>query len=303
MTRWQEMGMQLNEGNPWHTSTERRDRLRQKLGYWKAMGADNTVLTWIAYGVKLTFAAEPQHLIFRNHRSYDLYVDFVDQEHKQHLADGSFVEVDAKDVLVGNPLQVERNSKGKLRMCVDLRWPDSYLAHPIFTMETLNKHLGNLVMPSDKLFTTDIEKAYYQVPLHQDTQRYLCWKHRNKWYCPTILVFGLGTASLIFTKIMGVPLRYMRSKEVRVTNIIDDFLWAARPNEADALVTTVKTVLPALGWSFNDKCRFTPSDQAIYMGMIVDAANFQVLAQEDRVRDILQLVFRGCMAKPAGACG
>ena len=157
-------------------------------------------------------------------------------------------------------------------------------------METLNKHLGNVVVPGDKLFTTDIEKAYYQVPLHPDTQRYLCWKHRDKWYCPTILVFGLGTAPLIFTKIMRVPLRYMRSKDVRVTNIIDDFLWAARPAEVDALVATVKTVLPQLGWSFNDKCRFTPSDRVIYMGMVIDAANFQVLAQEDRVRETLQLV-------------
>ena len=126
MARWQELGQQLNEGNPWSASKERRDRLRQKLGYWKAMGADNTVLSWIAYGVKLEFASEPEHLTFGNHRSYDMHVDFVDKEHQAHLEDGSFIEVRAEDVLVGNPLQVEQNSKGKLRMCVDLRWPNAY---------------------------------------------------------------------------------------------------------------------------------------------------------------------------------
>ena len=304
VTKWQELGSKLNQGNPWDQQTSehvvsqqqqqqlmmRRDRLRNKLGYWKAMGADNTVLSWIAYGIRLEFSSEPAHLIFRNHRSYDEYEEFVEAEHKQHLADGSFVEIREQDVLVGNPLQVEKNSKGKLRMCVDLRWPNSYLAHPVFTMETLNKHLGNVVIQGDKLFTTDIEKAYYQLPLHPDTQRYLCWKHRGKWYCPTILVFGLGTAPLIFTKTMRVPLRYMRCMGVRVTNIIDDFLWAARPDEADALVDTVKTVLLQLGWSFNSKCVFTPSDCVVYMGMIIDAANYQVLAQQDRIRSTLQLV-------------
>lgn len=39
-----EIGEMMNANNPWAGSTKRRDKLRKKLGYWWAVGADRTVL-------------------------------------------------------------------------------------------------------------------------------------------------------------------------------------------------------------------------------------------------------------------
>ena len=49
------MGTKLNEGSPWAGETDREFDLRKKLGFWKAIGADKTVLSWIGYGVDMRF--------------------------------------------------------------------------------------------------------------------------------------------------------------------------------------------------------------------------------------------------------
>ena len=40
----------LNAGNPFRQSIETRDLLRARAGFWKAIGTDNVVLSWICYG-------------------------------------------------------------------------------------------------------------------------------------------------------------------------------------------------------------------------------------------------------------
>ena len=74
-------GRALNEGNPWTpppgTVPKRRDRLRARLGFWKAIGTDSFTLSWIAYGKALSFAQPPDHLIFPNHLSARQAADFV----------------------------------------------------------------------------------------------------------------------------------------------------------------------------------------------------------------------------------
>ena len=38
-------GGRLNKDNPWSTSEMIYDRLRRELGYWKALGANNSVIS------------------------------------------------------------------------------------------------------------------------------------------------------------------------------------------------------------------------------------------------------------------
>ena len=50
------LGHEFNVGNPWKDDTTAESHLRSKLGWWKAIGADRTVLSWIGYGVESRFA-------------------------------------------------------------------------------------------------------------------------------------------------------------------------------------------------------------------------------------------------------
>jgi hypothetical protein len=65
------------------------------------------------------------------------------------------------------------------------------------------------------MITTDVAKAYYQVPLHKDSQPYCAWRHNGEWIIPTVITFGISVAPFVFTKIMKVVLRFARLLLIR----------------------------------------------------------------------------------------
>ena len=60
-------GERLNRGNPWKGSTEQLDSLRSNLGTLKALGAIESVLSWLAYGVPARTYKEPRYVTFPIH--------------------------------------------------------------------------------------------------------------------------------------------------------------------------------------------------------------------------------------------
>jgi hypothetical protein len=286
-----EEGRLANEGNPWAQSEKRRDKLRRQLGYWWAIGADDTVIMWIGFGVRLRFETPPQRLFFPNHRSYWEHIEHVRKEHETHLADGSFRVLQPHEVAIGNPLQVEVNAKGKKRMCSDDRFPNAYLANYDFTQETLNRHVPLIVERGMLMITTDIEKAYYQVPLHKESQQYCAWRHEGSWIAPTIGIFGLGPMPFVFTKIMRPVIKFMRGLRVRGTNCIDDNLWAEFEANIDEVVEIVKELFAALGWNFNAKCVFRPSTTVLYNGMFIDSDRYEIRATDEKIEAARRLAW------------
>ena len=113
-------GEEWNRGNPWLHSNQRRDAVRKRLGFWKALGCKRNVLTWIARGVPYRPQRTPPQHAFRNQRSYIDNIEFVHSEIRTHLQDGSFKIVERDEAIIINPLQVVTNDRGKHRMCVDL---------------------------------------------------------------------------------------------------------------------------------------------------------------------------------------
>jgi hypothetical protein len=286
MTQWLKRGREMNKDNPWVGSTRKEDALRAQLGYHKAMGMSAVHLGWIGFGVPLHFvtAKPPAPIAFRNHRSAMEEAAFVDAEHEANSAAGSYVEVHREQLRGICPLQVEKNSSGKLRLCQDLRWINGHLPNVEFRMESLHTELGDVVQPADKLLTTDIEKAYYCLPLHPDAQAYLGWQWRGKYYMPTCLVFGLSTAPRIFTKIMRPMMAFMRSLGVRVLGMIDDYMWAAKADKMKGLREAVKQVMTGLGWKLNAKCVWEPSDEVLMLGMLINTKEFVVKAPSKKIQ-------------------
>ena len=115
-------------------------------------------------------------MAFVNHKTAMDEQLFVDKEHEAGMRDGSYIEVQRDELRGICPLLVDKNpTTGKCRMCQDLRWINGDLPNVKFRLESLHEELGDVVQPDDKLFTTDIEKAYYCLALHLDAQAYLGW--------------------------------------------------------------------------------------------------------------------------------
>ena len=203
MARVQDRGRVLNTGNPWVESTARRDKLRSKLGHWKAIGCDSKILSWLAYGRMLRFHTNPEEVSFPNAKSVNDNQAFVDKECKKALDEGSAVCVDLSYARIINPILVNQRKRNlKLRLCLDLRHANSMTAHSKFRLASLLKNLPYILREGDILFTADLEQAYHSVPMHHSAWPFLVFNSPGfGLMAPTVLSFGDGVAPFTFHKL------------------------------------------------------------------------------------------------------
>ena len=236
------------KGNPWSHSSQRRDALRGKLGFWKAIGADNTVLSWLAYGKKLKIFEEPEHLSFKNHSSCSDHEDFVREESESCVGDGSFIKIsDGAFVKILNSCLVVPKAGGKFRFIHDTRHPNSMTAKPNFCLSTIARDLQFLLRKGDLMFTTDLAKAYYSVPMHESSWPYLCVQTLLGILAPTVLIFGDGQAPFTSHKVTRPMVALSGILKVRTLSYLADFLFAATPKEAPRTQSYAKWFFPLQG--------------------------------------------------------
>ena len=152
--------------------------LRKALGTWKAIGASNSVLSWIGYGFEFRFIHPPKRFLFANSptcASSPGAVAFVDKEIATHVADGIFSETTKANVHVCNPIQVEPKGVGEFCNCHNMKYPNGFAASPSFAMDSLQKDVPLLVEPGDILFTEDLAKVYYKVPFAKESRKFQCF--------------------------------------------------------------------------------------------------------------------------------
>jgi hypothetical protein len=88
------LGVELNEKKPWADDITAESHLRSKLGWWKAIGADRTVLSWIAYGVESRFVTPLPRVAFDNVPVKNpLHEEYIEREQAKLLADGLIREI------------------------------------------------------------------------------------------------------------------------------------------------------------------------------------------------------------------
>jgi hypothetical protein len=118
-------GTCLNKANPWVGSDLVYDQLRAKLGFWRAVGASDSVISYIGYGVPMRFQREPSHLVFENHKMGADEASYVDSDMKKRLERNCFRPARPGEVKVSNPILVVHQN-GKLRRCDDARYVNAY---------------------------------------------------------------------------------------------------------------------------------------------------------------------------------
>lgn len=76
------------------------------------------------------------------------------------------------------------------------------------------------------VFTFDLKSAYHIIELFQDHREYLGFsledEEERHFYRYNVLLFGISTAGFIFTKLMRITLRHMRSVGQKLVMFLDD---------------------------------------------------------------------------------
>ena len=64
------------------------------------------------------------------------------------------------------------------------------------------KNVKDLLNQGDYMIKIDLRNAYYHIPIHEESQKYLRFKWGEKLYQMMVLAFWVGPAPRIFTKLI-----------------------------------------------------------------------------------------------------
>ena len=79
-----------------------------------------------------------------------------------------------------------------------------------------------LVEKEDLLCTFDLTSGYHHVDIHPNSQSFLGFKWKERYYVFTVLPFGLATACYVFTKLLRGLVKLWQGEGIRCVMYIDD---------------------------------------------------------------------------------
>ena len=97
---------------------------------------------------------------------------------------------------------------GKLRPIIGLSLLNQYINKQHFKMETV-KSVRQSIMVNDWAVSIDLTDAYFDVPIHPRSRKYLRFIYEHQVFQFTALPFGMSFSPWIFTKLMNVIVAHL----------------------------------------------------------------------------------------------
>ena len=117
------------------------------------------------------------------------------------------------DQYVSRIFEVPKKSGG-YRLVLDLKDFNHYLKKTHFKMEGL-LDIASLISYGDFLASWDLQDAFLTIAIHHSCFKYLCFDFDGVRYCFIAMVFGLTCAPRVFTKLLKIPLSYLRINGIK----------------------------------------------------------------------------------------
>ena len=118
----------------------------------------------------------------------------------------------------------------------------------------------------------DLTDAYFHVPIHPQSQKYLRFQTKKGVFQFRAPLFGVATAPLEFTRIVKVVKLIAQARNLRIHQYLDDWLlWS--PTKAQGLIDSQNLVKLAqeLGWIINfQKSELVPMQNLDFLGYHFD---------------------------------
>ena len=191
-----------------------KGRLKAHFQFWVDIGAPPWVLETISSGYFIPFDSTPPSVCLPNNRSALDHHDFVSSAVSDLLKLGLVSEVSALPTVI-NPLSVSVNSEGKPRLILDLRHVNKHIPKAKFKMEDWRVFL-QYVAQGGFMYKFDLKSGYHHIDICQSHQQFLGFKWHldgcvDRYFCFTVLPFGLSSAPYLFTKFFRPLVRHWRS--------------------------------------------------------------------------------------------
>ncbi|KZS06449.1 Uncharacterized protein APZ42_030096 [Daphnia magna] len=167
---------------------------------------------------------------------------------------------------------------------------NAFIAYKHFKMEGL-ECVKFLLQRGDWMVKSDLQYAYFLVPLAPDHCRFLRFYWKGNLYEYLYLAFGLCSAPRVFTKLLKPVVAFLRERGIRLIIYLDDLLILNQSR--DGLLLDLKIVislLEFLAFIINyEKSFIVPQHILEYLGMIINNFSLSFSLPSEKVKSIVKL--------------
>ena len=254
------------------------------------------MVTTIRRGYRLPFLESPPPLspVPREFPTYrgDPLRSLALEEQVQTLVEKGALEVvsDPSPGFYSRLFLVEKASGG-WRPVIDLSPLNGFLQQTRFKMETMASVLAS-IREGDFMASIDLSDAYFQVPVHPASRKFLRVFFKGVSYQFRVLCFGLATAPQVFTRVFALVSAWAHSRGIRLLRYLDDWLILAESKEKlSQQVDQVLSLCLDLGILINrEKSDLVPKQRVTYLGMVLDSLSVRAFPTQTRIDNLKKLV-------------
>ena len=183
-----------------------------------------------------------------------------------------------------NRLFLVMKASGTWRPVLDVSRLNKFVTKTKFSMETTQSVLQS-IQKGDWMVSMDMKDAYFHIPIHPESRKYLRFTFDSKVYQFRALCFGLSTAPQVFTRVLAPLAKIIHLAGFKIVLYLDDWLVIGRTREEvlRAREFVLKLTLE-LGIIINkEKSCLVPSQIIEYLGLVIDTHRFWVSPTKKRV--------------------
>ena len=279
--------------NFWLQTKFKAGSLADHISFWYTMTSDKTILDLVK-GVKLEFDDIPsQGKLPPEIRFGKQEQKFLDNKIEELLHSGVVEYCDHEDQeFISRIFLRPKKEGGSYRLILDLSDLNESITYRHFKMDSLDSAL-NLIKPGSYMASLDVQDSFFSIKVHPQSRKYLKFYHHDQLMCFTCMPQGLGCSPRIFTKLMKIPLSFVRQKYNYLSSpYVDDvFLAGDTKKEAQANVNVTGDVLQKSGYTLNlPKSQTDPGQTIDHVGFFISSVSMTVRLVDRKIVSIKNLI-------------
>ena len=176
---------------------------------------------------------------------------------------------------------------GEFHPVINLKALNRFLAMEKFKMEGLHT-ARSLLRKGYHMMKLDLKDAYYVVPIHPESRKYLRFQFKGTTYEFHCLLFDLSLAPRLFTRILRPIVAKLRSEGIRTVIYLDDLLQIHHQKHTlSEIFLYARRLLSSLGFIVKlEKCSPEPIRRLVFLGAVLDTTYMSVALPEEQINRV-----------------
>ena len=270
-------------------------RLQSFWEIWAHKGANPKVVSILKEGYVLPFKVRPP--LVRDPLIVSGYANPIRDSHLQAAVQALIEKKAVERVRVQtslaffNRLFIVPKPNHKWRPILDLSTLNQFLCVKTFKMET-PETIRTSLQQEEWVTLLDFSDAYFHIPIHYTSRKFLRFHFQNQLYQFRALPFGLSTAPMEFTGVVKEVKLMAQSQGIRIHQYLDDWLIQAPTKESCHQGTqSLLALCQELGWMVNmQKSELEPQQVFDFVGYQYDLLNGVVRPTQNRWETLQQKI-------------